>query len=187
VNPANDGADTDNDGICNSGDGCPTDPNKTEPGQCGCGFSDVDADGDMVADCIDLCPLDPNKSDPGDCGCGVPDTDNDMDGTSDCIQTDLDFERGNANSDNTVDIGDGIFILQFLFNSGVAPLCLDAADANNDEIIDLSDAIYLVQYIFAGGTEPPAPFPDCGADDVQANPADELLNCVTNTICPGNP
>ncbi len=34
-------------------DDCPDDPNKIEPGICGCGVSDKDTDGDGVADCID--------------------------------------------------------------------------------------------------------------------------------------
>jgi subtilisin-like proprotein convertase family protein len=36
---------------------CPADPNKTEPGVCGCGVPDTDTDGDLVADCLDNCPL----------------------------------------------------------------------------------------------------------------------------------
>ncbi len=52
-------------------DGCPNDPNKTEPGVCGCGVSEVDTDGDGVRDCTDRCPSDPKKTDPGSCGCGV--------------------------------------------------------------------------------------------------------------------
>ncbi|HMH02381.1 MAG TPA: thrombospondin type 3 repeat-containing protein [Terriglobales bacterium] len=63
---------------------CPTDPNKTAPGQCGCGVPDTDTDGDGTADCHDLCPSDPNKIAPGVCGCGTPDTDTDHDGTPDC-------------------------------------------------------------------------------------------------------
>ncbi len=63
---------------------CPTDPNKTAPGQCGCGVPDTDTDHDGTADCNDLCPNDPNKIAPGVCGCGHPDTDTDHDGTPDC-------------------------------------------------------------------------------------------------------
>ena len=63
---------------------CPDDPNKTEPGICGCGIPDTDSDGDTVADCIDECPADPLKTTPGICGCGVADTDSDQDGTPDC-------------------------------------------------------------------------------------------------------
>ncbi|MBI5433806.1 MAG: hypothetical protein HZA52_13320, partial [Planctomycetes bacterium] len=65
-------------------DACPDDPNKTEPGACGCGVPDTDTDGDGTPDCNDACPNDPAKLAPGDCGCGVPDTDTDGDGTPDC-------------------------------------------------------------------------------------------------------
>lgn len=66
-------------------DQCPDDPQKTEPGICGCGVPDIDSDGDGVPDCLDGCPDDPNKTEPGDCGCGVPDIDSDGDGVPDCL------------------------------------------------------------------------------------------------------
>ena len=66
-------------------DACPYDPNKTEPGTCGCGNEDTDTDGDGTANCIDNCPDDPNKTEPGVCGCGNEDTDTDGDGTADCV------------------------------------------------------------------------------------------------------
>ncbi|MCU0660756.1 MAG: hypothetical protein MUC50_00335 [Myxococcota bacterium] len=50
---------------------CPTDPNKTQPGQCGCGTPDTDSDNDGAANCKDSCPSDPKKTAPGQCGCGV--------------------------------------------------------------------------------------------------------------------
>ena len=67
---------------CN--DACPDDPNKIDPGVCGCGVPDSDTDGDGTLDCDDACPSDPNKMVPGDCGCGVPDTDTDGDGIPNC-------------------------------------------------------------------------------------------------------
>ena len=51
--PANDGTDNDNDGICNTGDECPDDPNKVEEGLCGCGTPDTDTDGDGTPDCLE--------------------------------------------------------------------------------------------------------------------------------------
>lgn len=66
-------------------DFCPLDLNKTNPGICGCGFSDADSDSDGVVDCNDLCPKDPNKILPGTCGCAKSDKDSDHDGTPDCI------------------------------------------------------------------------------------------------------
>ena len=76
--------DSDGDGVRDSLDGCPNDPNKTEPGVCGCGTADTDTDGDGTLDCNDGCPNDPNKTEPGVCGCGTADTDTDSDGTLDC-------------------------------------------------------------------------------------------------------
>lgn len=37
-------------------DACPTDPDKVEPGVCGCGVPDVDQDADGIIDCVDNCP-----------------------------------------------------------------------------------------------------------------------------------
>ena len=65
-------------------DECPDDPDKTEPGVCGCGVSDADTDGDGTPDCVDECPADPAKVAPGLCGCGVSEVDTDGDGTPDC-------------------------------------------------------------------------------------------------------
>ncbi|CAN2041068.1 hypothetical protein GMMP15_260026 [Candidatus Magnetomoraceae bacterium gMMP-15] len=65
-------------------DECPNDPDKTEPGECGCGVPDTDSDGDKAPDCHDECPNDPGKIYPAICGCGVEDTDSDEDGTADC-------------------------------------------------------------------------------------------------------
>jgi hypothetical protein len=76
--------DTDGDGTPDCHDGCPEDPAKTEPGQCGCGVPDTDSDGDGTANCHDGCPEDPLKVAPGACGCGVSDVDSDGDGTPNC-------------------------------------------------------------------------------------------------------
>jgi hypothetical protein len=78
-------ADTDGDLTVNCLDGCPNDPNKIAPGQCGCGVADTDSDGDLTPDCNDGCPNDANKIAPGICGCGVADSDSDSDGTVDCF------------------------------------------------------------------------------------------------------
>jgi hypothetical protein len=48
-------ADDDNDGVQNCADGCPQDPQKSDPGACGCGAPENDLDGDRIPDCIDNC------------------------------------------------------------------------------------------------------------------------------------
>jgi cysteine-rich repeat protein len=83
--------DSDGDGYGDACDNCPNDPNKIEPGVCGCGVADTDSDSDGTLDCNDQCPYDPSKTAPGACGCGVADTDSDSDGTPDC-QDDCPFD-----------------------------------------------------------------------------------------------
>ncbi len=53
---------------------CPNDPDKTGPGDCGCGIADTDSDGDETPDCKDDCKDDASKTSPGQCGCGMPDS-----------------------------------------------------------------------------------------------------------------
>ena len=61
------------------------DPDKINPGICGCGNPDADKDGDKTPDCNDKCASDPGKTEPGTCGCGNSDADKDGDRTPDCI------------------------------------------------------------------------------------------------------
>lgn len=97
-------------------DFCPSDPGKSEPGQCGCGVEDVDANNDGIVDCeepcaagsantgmcrcdnsndddgdgrpncVDECPNDPYKTIPNVCGCGVVEFDADQNGVADCLE-----------------------------------------------------------------------------------------------------
>ena len=46
--------DSDQDGVFDCLDGCPTDPNKSNPGACGCGNADLDTNGNGVADCNEV-------------------------------------------------------------------------------------------------------------------------------------
>lgn len=65
-------------------DQCPENPDKNEPGDCGCDTPDTDSDTDGTPDCNDNCPQDPDKTEPGICDCGTSDVDGDSDGTPDC-------------------------------------------------------------------------------------------------------
>ncbi len=80
-------ADADGDGAFDYCDGCPFDPNKTEPGVCGCGLPDApNTDGDDRPDACDNCPTVPN---PGQANCDgdaegdACDADDDNDGMPD--------------------------------------------------------------------------------------------------------
>ena len=52
--------DADGDGAGDACDACDEDPEKTDPGVCGCGVADEDADEDALLDCDDNCPFDAN-------------------------------------------------------------------------------------------------------------------------------
>ncbi|MEM7262336.1 MAG: dockerin type I repeat-containing protein, partial [Planctomycetota bacterium] len=74
----------------------------------------------------------------------------------------LEFLRGNANNDSTVNIADGVFVLAYLFQAGAQPPCMASGDANGDGAVNIADAVYLLTYLFQAGPEPVAPFPECG-------------------------
>ncbi|MEQ1502817.1 MAG: hypothetical protein ABMB14_11335 [Myxococcota bacterium] len=92
--------DLDEDGVADSVDACPDDPDKAaDTGICGCNVPDVDTDGDGVENCLEDCPTDPGKTEPGVCGCEEPDDDTDGDGTFDCD------DRCPDDPDKDVDVG----------------------------------------------------------------------------------
>lgn len=63
---------------------------------------------------------------------------------------------GDANDDSLVNIGDVLFLINYLFIEGPEPCVCEAADCNNDSAINIGDVIYLINYLFTGG---PAPVP----------------------------
>jgi hypothetical protein len=78
--------------------------------------------------------------------------------------TDTPFRRGDCNSDERVNIADGIYILNDLFLGGPDGLCAAACDVNDDDQLGIVDAIHVIQYQLLGGPAPAAPFPSCGID-----------------------
>ena len=82
------------------------------------------------------------------------------------------FRRGDANLDGAVDVSDAIGVLDYLFQGGQTPRCLDAADADDSGSVDLTDAVYLLGFLFLGSQAPPDPFPDLGLD-----PTEDQLGC----------
>ena len=76
------------------------------------------------------------------------------------------FLRGDSNADAEVNLTDAVFTLEWLFRSGRAPDCVDAADANGSREVDISDPVHTLNFLFNGGPAPPAPFPDCGSTAV---------------------
>lgn len=64
---------------------------------------------------------------------------------------------GDANHDGGTNVGDAVYLINYVFKGGPAPPQLNEADANNDCGTNVGDAVYLINYVFKGG-----PAPICG-------------------------
>lgn len=84
----------------------------------------------------------------------------------------LRFMRGDINDNGAVDLSDAVFLLQYLFQSGKEPTCLDSADANDDGRVDLSDSVYILNYLFLGDTKLEESFKGYSSDKTK-----DKLNC----------
>jgi hypothetical protein len=66
-----------------------------------------------------------------------------------------DYVRGDANHDQNVNLGDVVYLINYVFKSGPPPLPFFSGDANNDKNININDVVYLINYLFRGGPPPP--------------------------------
>ena len=89
---------------------------------------------------------------------------------------DTPFIRGNCNGDAIINIADGIWILNDLFQNGPASTCTAACDVNSDGMMDTGDAIYIISFRLLSGPVPSAPFPGC---DIE-----EGADCEVVSTCP---
>lgn len=64
------------------------------------------------------------------------------------------FVAGDADYNSSVNVGDAVYIVNFIFNGGAAPVPYAAGDVNGDELVNIGDAVYLINYIFKGGPPP---------------------------------
>jgi thermitase len=65
------------------------------------------------------------------------------------------FLRGDVNADGKINTSDIVYLINYLFISGPAPVPLRAGDVNADGLINASDVVYLTNYLFIGGPPPP--------------------------------
>jgi hypothetical protein len=61
---------------------------------------------------------------------------------------------GDVNSDGAIDLGDVVFLINYLFKGGVAPDALRLGDPTADCVVDLGDVIFLLNYLYRGGPSP---------------------------------
>ncbi len=61
---------------------------------------------------------------------------------------------GDPDGNARIDVSDIVFIVNFIFAHGPAPVPLIAGDINCDAKINIGDAVYLVNYVFLSGPPP---------------------------------
>ncbi|MCK4224647.1 MAG: dockerin type I repeat-containing protein [candidate division Zixibacteria bacterium] len=64
------------------------------------------------------------------------------------------YVYGDANGDGVIDLGDVVYLINYLYRDGDPPNPIEAGDANCDGTVDLGDAVYLLNYLFRGGPPP---------------------------------
>ncbi len=64
------------------------------------------------------------------------------------------FTLGDANFDGTINIGDPVYLVNYIFKSGPTPIPYPSGDANSDGSINIGDAVFLINYIFHSGPPP---------------------------------
>ncbi len=64
------------------------------------------------------------------------------------------YVKGDADGNSIINVADAVFLIQYIFAGGPAPVPLEAGDADCNGFISVPDAVYLILYIFAGGPAP---------------------------------
>jgi hypothetical protein len=146
--------DSDDDGINDAYDNCPLVDNQNQTN------SDGDSRGDACDNCITTDNEDQQNSDNDSYGdacdnCPLADNEDQADTDEDGIGDVCDIICGDANGDRFVNVGDAVFLINYIFRSGAPPDPECTGDANGDGQVNVGDAVNLINYIFRGG-EPPA-------------------------------
>jgi len=79
-------------------------------------------------------------------------------GLADTIETNYSVRaalRGDANTDGDMNMLDIMYLINYLYRDGEAPLVEDAADVNFDGTINLFDPTYMVNFLYRSGPPPP--------------------------------
>jgi hypothetical protein len=63
---------------------------------------------------------------------------------------------GDLNNDGAVNVADLVYLVDYLFFSGPAPLVSGAADTDGNCKVNVADVTYLVNYLYGGGPAPAA-------------------------------
>ncbi len=64
------------------------------------------------------------------------------------------FQPGDVNHDGKVDVGDVVFLINYLFKNSIEPEPIESGDVNGDCVVDVGDVVYFINYLFKNGPTP---------------------------------
>jgi subtilisin family serine protease len=64
------------------------------------------------------------------------------------------YLEGDANGNGSVNVGDIVFLVNYVFGGGPLPVPPEAGDANCDGEVNVGDAVFIVNYVFNEGDAP---------------------------------
>jgi hypothetical protein len=64
------------------------------------------------------------------------------------------YKSGDVTYDGKVDLGDVVFLINYLYRGGQPPSLWETGDVTCDGVIDLGDVVYLINYLFRNGPPP---------------------------------
>jgi len=64
------------------------------------------------------------------------------------------YLRGDVNNNWTIELGDVVYLITYLYKNGPAPDHVEAGDDNCSGVVELGDIVYLITYLYKGGPPP---------------------------------
>jgi hypothetical protein len=103
----------------------------------------------------DTCRVSNSWSDPETCDVRVKakDTYDHQSDWSEALVITL-YARGDCSGDGIINVGDVLYLINYLYKNGPAPLPFWTGDVNGDREINLADVVYLINYLFRQGPDP---------------------------------
>lgn len=70
------------------------------------------------------------------------------------LQYTIGYKCGDPDRNDSISIADAVFLINYIFSGGPAPLPIQSGDADCSGRINIGDCVYLISYIFSGGGIP---------------------------------
>jgi hypothetical protein len=74
---------------------------------------------------------------------------------------------GDASGYRQIHVENAVYLIDYIYKDGLAPIPYEARDANCDETVNVGDAVYLINFIFKG--DPPQTLYSICSGDANGN------------------